>query len=219
MIPVRARLHHSRLQSGHRHQLDHRLQHQHPAAERALRRRRPLGLRRIHDRQFRRDLRRRRAGRSKGPQVPALGRHRGNHRVADLHRRAFSRTENVSASMPRARSSPWSLPDQKARSALQSEAAGRLAELQCDASTESARPTSLVVIYSYGDFRAASQVVRSDDPAAKPIEITREAACPANKVVAFFSNPFGDLDAARTAPLKIENALITPVPSAATAGW
>ena len=79
-------------------------------------------------------------------------------------------------------------------------------------------PTSLVVIYSYGDFRAASQVVRSDDAAAKPIEITREGCVPANKVVAFFSNPFGDLDASRTAPLKIENALITPVPSASN-GW
>ena len=74
------------------------------------------------------------------------------------------------------------------------------------------RPTSLVVIYSYGDFRAASQVVRSDDSAAKPIEITRESCVPPNKVVAFFSNPFGNLDAARKAPLKIENALITPVP-------
>ena len=74
------------------------------------------------------------------------------------------------------------------------------------------RPTSLVVIYSYGDFRAASQVVRSDDPAAKPIEITRESCVPPNKVVAFFSNPFGNLDASRQAPLKIENALITPVP-------
>jgi MFS transporter, SP family, solute carrier family 2 (myo-inositol transporter), member 13 len=74
------------------------------------------------------------------------------------------------------------------------------------------RPTSLVVIYSYGDFRAASQAVRSDDPAAKPIEITRESCVPENKVKAFFSNPFGNLDASRTAPLRIENALITPVP-------
>jgi SP family myo-inositol transporter-like MFS transporter 13 len=79
-------------------------------------------------------------------------------------------------------------------------------------------PTSLIVIYSYGDFRAASQAVRSDDPAAKPIEITREACVPANRVNAFFSNPFGNLEAARTAPLKIENALITPVP-AASHGW
>jgi len=79
-------------------------------------------------------------------------------------------------------------------------------------------PTSLVVIYSYGDFRAASQVARSDDTAAKPIEITRENCVPPNKVVAFFSNPFGNLDAARKAPLKIENALISPVPRPRT-GW
>lgn len=75
------------------------------------------------------------------------------------------------------------------------------------------RPTSLVVIYSYGDFRAASQAVRSDDPAAKPIEISRAGAVPANKINAFFSNPFADLNGARGAPLKIENALITPIPS------
>ena len=79
-------------------------------------------------------------------------------------------------------------------------------------------PTSLVVIYSYGDFRAATKVMRSDDPAPKPIDITRDSCVPANKVVAFFSNPFGDLDAARTAPLRIENALITPVPTARN-GW
>ena len=35
------------------------------------------------------------------------------------------------------------------------------------------RPTSLVVIYSYGDFRAATKVARSDDQAAKPLEMTR----------------------------------------------
>lgn len=79
-------------------------------------------------------------------------------------------------------------------------------------------PSSLVIIYSYGDFRAASPAVRSDDPAAKPVEIKREACVPENKVNAFFSNPFGDLDAARVAPLKIENALITPVPSSQH-GW
>lgn len=79
-------------------------------------------------------------------------------------------------------------------------------------------PTSLSIIYSYGDYRAASKVVRSDDVAAKPVEIARESTVPANNVVAFFSNPFGNLDAARTAPLKIENALITPVPDERN-GW
>jgi SP family myo-inositol transporter-like MFS transporter 13 len=80
------------------------------------------------------------------------------------------------------------------------------------------RATSLVVIYSYGEFRAATKVARSDDAAAVPIEITRESCLPANKVVAFFSNPFANLDASRTAPLRIDNALITPVPTSHN-GW
>ena len=82
----------------------------------------------------------------------------------------------------------------------------------------SSHPTSLVIIYSYGDFRAATKVARSDDKAAKPIEITRESCVPDNKVLAFFSNPFANLEAARSAPLKIDNALITPMPSAHN-GW
>jgi MFS transporter, SP family, solute carrier family 2 (myo-inositol transporter), member 13 len=80
------------------------------------------------------------------------------------------------------------------------------------------RATSLVVIYSYGDFRATSHAVRSNDAATKPIEITREAGIPPNRVVAFFSNPFGNLDAARNAPLTIEKALINPVPESSN-GW
>jgi MFS transporter, SP family, solute carrier family 2 (myo-inositol transporter), member 13 len=80
------------------------------------------------------------------------------------------------------------------------------------------RATSLVVIYSYGDFRAATKVARSDDKLAAPLEITRESCVPANKIVAFFSNPFSNLDAARTAPLRIDNALITPVPTTHN-GW
>ncbi|MFZ1919634.1 MAG: MFS transporter [Terriglobales bacterium] len=79
-------------------------------------------------------------------------------------------------------------------------------------------PTSLVVIYSYGDFRSATKVARSDDKAAKPIEITREGCVPNNRVVAFFSNPFANLESSRTAPLKIDNALITPMPSMRN-GW
>jgi len=80
------------------------------------------------------------------------------------------------------------------------------------------RPTSLIIIYSCGDFRGATKVVRSDDLAAKPIEITRESCLPVNKVVAFFSNPFSNLDASRDAPLRIDNALISPVPSTHN-GW
>jgi len=117
-----------------------------------------------------------------------------------------------------------------ARSALQSmvggdqeltlrynqQSAGKLLN-QSSSEAAAGQPTSLVVIYSYGDFRAASQAVRSDDPTAA-IQIVREGCVPGNKIKAFFSNPFGDLDAARVAPLKIENALITPVPGTGN-GW
>ncbi|MDR3378635.1 MAG: MFS transporter, partial [Verrucomicrobiae bacterium] len=80
-----------------------------------------------------------------------------------------------------------------------------------------APPSTLVVIYSYGDFTAASKVVRSDDIGAK-IEINRAGCLPPNKVAAFFQNPFASLDKSRTAPLEIKNALVTPVPPEST-GW
>ncbi len=80
------------------------------------------------------------------------------------------------------------------------------------------RATTFTVIYSYGDFRAATNVVRSDDPATHTVSVSRESCVPANKVVAFFSNPFADLEGARSAPLRIENALVTPVPSERN-GW
>ena len=109
-------------------------------------------------------------------------------------------------------------PDQTLRLTYNPETAAKLLSRSASPANLSARPTSLVVIYSFGDFRAASQAVRSDDPAAKPIEITREDTVPGNKINAFFSNPFADLNSARGAPLKIENALITPVPASRN-GW
>jgi len=109
--------------------------------------------------------------------------------------------------------------DQHARVAFDQAAADKLLASAGERGAALAgKPSSLIVIYSYGDFRGATQVVRSNDATAKPLEITRESCVPANKVVAFFSNPFGNLDEARTAPLKIENALITPVPSSSN-GW
>jgi MFS transporter, SP family, solute carrier family 2 (myo-inositol transporter), member 13 len=77
---------------------------------------------------------------------------------------------------------------------------------------------SLAVIYSYGDFTAATSYRRSDDPGAAPLVITRESCVPANRVEAFFKNPFADWQAAQTAPLKINQALIGQVPSARH-GW
>jgi MFS family permease len=77
---------------------------------------------------------------------------------------------------------------------------------------------SLSVIYSYGGFAATTTPARSDDAGAAPIEINRAACVPAGKVEAFFRDPFVDLNAARTAPLKIEHAYISPVPDAFH-GW
>jgi MFS family permease len=77
---------------------------------------------------------------------------------------------------------------------------------------------SLAIIYSYGDFTAATNYVRSDDAAAVPIEITRASCVPANRIEAFFRNPFADLNEARTAPLVIQKALVGRVPEAGH-GW
>jgi len=77
-----------------------------------------------------------------------------------------------------------------------------------------AAKSSLAIIYSYGGFTSATTYLRSDDPGAAPIHITRAESLPANAVKAFFTNPFADLNAARTAPLKIERARIALIPSA-----
>ena len=77
---------------------------------------------------------------------------------------------------------------------------------------------SLAIIYSYGDFTAATNYVRSDDAAAAPIEMTRASAVPQNKIEALFRNPFADLKAAQTAPLVIQKALVGSVPDAGH-GW
>jgi MFS family permease len=78
---------------------------------------------------------------------------------------------------------------------------------------------SLAIIYSYGDFTAATNYVRSDDAAAAPIQITRASCVPSNKVEAFFKNPFANLEAARQAPLRIEKAMVGRVPDARHGWW
>jgi phage shock protein PspC (stress-responsive transcriptional regulator) len=77
---------------------------------------------------------------------------------------------------------------------------------------------SLAIIYSYGDFTAATSFVRSDDAAAAPVTITRASCVPENRIEALFKNPFADFRAAQTAPLRIEKALIGQVPNAHH-GW
>jgi hypothetical protein len=80
------------------------------------------------------------------------------------------------------------------------------------------KAATIVVIYSVGDFNSATNAVRSDDPAAKRVVIKRDDCLPSSAVDAFFKNPFASLSASKGAPLKIDNALITPVPSTQN-GW
>jgi MFS family permease len=77
---------------------------------------------------------------------------------------------------------------------------------------------ALAVVYSYGDFTAATTVLRSDEKASTPLKIARENCVPANAVEAFFKNPVADVTAARTAPLVIQKALISPIPGSGN-GW
>jgi MFS transporter, SP family, solute carrier family 2 (myo-inositol transporter), member 13 len=110
-------------------------------------------------------------------------------------------------------------PDQSAKVVFNADSARTLlASAGAEGSALAGGPLTLSIIYSYGGFRSTTAIVRSDDPAAAPLVITRDGSLPSNKVSAFFSNPFRSLDAARTAPLTIENALITPVPSTRN-GW
>jgi MFS family permease len=79
------------------------------------------------------------------------------------------------------------------------------------------QPAALTIIYSYGDFSASSPVVRSNQTQAT-VTLDRSSCVPANRVLAFFSDPFGHLNEARSAPLRIEHALITPLPGQEN-GW
>jgi len=97
--------------------------------------------------------------------------------------------------------------------------AGKLLQAAGDAGRAiDSHRASLAVIYSYGDFTGSTNFVRSDDPGAAPIAISRADCVPGNKIVALFQNPFADFKAAQTAPLKIEKALVGIVPESGH-GW
>ena len=131
----------------------------------------------------------------------------------------FLRTEKLSLDAG-AQVETMVTPSQELTLHFDRDVAAKLLAAQGDAGKQiDAGRASLAIIYSYGDYSATTSFVRSDDPAARPIEITRASCVPANKVVAFFNNPLGNLDAAQTAPLKIEKALVGQVPDASHGWW
>ena len=90
--------------------------------------------------------------------------------------------------------------------------AGKLLAADAGGSGIESGRAALSIIYSYGDFTAATSFARSDDPAAAVLEIDRATCVPSNRIEAFFKNPFANLRAARTAPLKIDKALVSSIP-------
>ena len=79
-------------------------------------------------------------------------------------------------------------------------------------------PQSLTIIYSYAGFNAATNTVRSDDAAVPPVKIDR-SFLPTSKVQAVLTSfNTSSIEAAKAAPLKIDEAFITPVPSEQN-GW
>ncbi len=110
-------------------------------------------------------------------------------------------------------------PDQELSLHFDQAEASRLLAAQGNASGDiHANRASFAIIYSYGDFTASTSYVRSDDPAAEPLKVNRASCVPDNKVKAFFSDPFANLEAAQTAPLKIKKAILGSVPDSSH-GW
>ena len=110
-------------------------------------------------------------------------------------------------------------PDQQLTYQFNEAQAQRLLAAQ-SGSTSSINPgrASFAIIYSYGDFTGTTSYARSDDPAAPPLSVTRSGAVPTGKVQAIFQNPFANYEAAKTAPLKIDKAILGPVPQESH-GW
>jgi len=79
-------------------------------------------------------------------------------------------------------------------------------------------PAALTVIYSYGDFSASTPVARSNQPQPEAVKIDRTSCVPPNRALAFLSNPFANFKQAQTAPLRVQHALITPLPGEGN-GW
>lgn len=94
--------------------------------------------------------------------------------------------------------------------------------LQAQGLSSQGQAQQLTLAYSFGDFSNV-QTRRSDDLDLKSLQIARADTVQADSVIgAFFRrlhlNPFADPASAATAPLKIEQAWIGPVPSESH-GW
>jgi SP family myo-inositol transporter-like MFS transporter 13 len=75
---------------------------------------------------------------------------------------------------------------------------------------------AMTIIFSYGGFSGETNYLRSDSPGTAHIQ--RSDAVPDTATAAFFKSPLASLATARAAPLRIERASISQVPSPRQ-GW
>jgi hypothetical protein len=209
----------SGLQHGHRHQLHHRLQRGHPAAERPSDLQAHWGYVLFTCVNFSMTMVGMMLVDRKGAgSCSSLGHQRHHHlpgqrgHSVSAHGKVLS-VDAAAGAVDGGRRTSSSL-----CASIRPKAASCLPQRRCRQQQIDSGRASLAIIYSYGDYTAATSFVRSDDSAAAPIEITRDSCVPANKVESFFKNPFADLDAAQTAPLKIRKAVVGQVPDAGH-GW
>jgi hypothetical protein len=124
---------------------------------------RPFGLRDSDPGQFPDDHWRRHAGGPQRPQVPALAWQCGNYSFALCVGGLFHRTEKLRVDVKDAVQAMVTT-NQTLETHLQRATAANLLA----ARPINGQKMSLIIIYSYGDFRAATAVARSDETAAKP---------------------------------------------------
>lgn len=85
------------------------------------------------------------------------------------------------------------------------------------ASAGNAKRSSLVVVYSCGEFTTATNAVRSDQE-TNTVTISQDECLPQSKLLAFLRAPLAHLDESKRAPLTVQHALIGAVPDDAH-GW
>ena len=161
---VSAGLRDSGLQHGDRRQLDHRLQHQHSVAERALRPACALGLRDLHGGEFSDDHGGHDAGGSQGAQISVHPGHQRHHCRADRRGDSVSAHGEGQRGLARDRFSKWLDRTSSSRcTSIRPRRAGCWPQRATRAAKSQSDRASLAIIYSYGDFTAATSFVRSDD--------------------------------------------------------
>ena len=155
-----------------------------------------LGYRPFHHRQFSDDHRRRRAGGPQRPEISALARHRRRHRFAGLRRLAVSQNGKTARGLQRRRAGDGRDRIKRSRWPSIEATATNLARRQpaiaqpADDRWSSFIPTAI----------SARPPRRCVPTTRRPNRLKLHATdcVPANKVVAFFKNPFANLDAARS---------------------